>query len=356
MGTPAFQLPNPLTPLAWLPPDVADQFEAGRYVLSATFGAWLWDVFMSIPEDIQLFSKRKLSFTDGFYVLSRLFTLGYLVTTLVFQVAQVSHCDALLKIAGAFAAISIPFNTLLFLFRATTVFPHNLPFQTAFYILWTGTLGCAVLMPIDYRGIGSHLGPTRYCFASEPKGTISAPPIAIAVYNSILFLAISVELTSKYGFTEASLFSKEVITRFFRRLLQTGQFYYAVTLILNIGTMVVSLDHTIPPVTRSILVAPNIVLMNAMACRLYRNLKIGLVKDPFTTPSISSTSVPGGSAPIQFGAKSSRGNEIDITLSTDSYPLSSHTNSQKTINVDITTEVEESTDQAFALHTMKSEV
>lgn len=31
-------LPNPLTPLAWLPPDTAVQLEVSRYLYSATVG------------------------------------------------------------------------------------------------------------------------------------------------------------------------------------------------------------------------------------------------------------------------------------------------------------------------------
>lgn len=31
-------LPNPLTPLAWLPPDTASQLEVSRYLYSATIG------------------------------------------------------------------------------------------------------------------------------------------------------------------------------------------------------------------------------------------------------------------------------------------------------------------------------
>lgn len=86
------QLPNPLTPLAWLPPDTAIQLEASRYLYSATVGvsgargvnvgqalkfslkkqkAWIWDFLMSIHEEYLLFTKRGVSLSDVVYVLAR---------------------------------------------------------------------------------------------------------------------------------------------------------------------------------------------------------------------------------------------------------------------------------------------
>lgn len=40
-------LPNPETPLAWLPPDIADQFQASGYVYVGTLGVRRFDLFGS---------------------------------------------------------------------------------------------------------------------------------------------------------------------------------------------------------------------------------------------------------------------------------------------------------------------
>lgn len=53
MATPQIALPNPLTPLAWLPPDIAGQLEASRYLYSATTG-----VSMSLVIDFELLTDN----------------------------------------------------------------------------------------------------------------------------------------------------------------------------------------------------------------------------------------------------------------------------------------------------------
>lgn len=88
-------LPNPLTPLAWLPPEIASQVEVARYLFSAVIGvrrvpiykssadpqprkAWLWDVLMAVRDETQIVKKHRLAFPDIAYVLARWVTSLYI--------------------------------------------------------------------------------------------------------------------------------------------------------------------------------------------------------------------------------------------------------------------------------------
>lgn len=83
-------LPNPYTPLAFLPPTLADDFQFSGYVFVAgtcvrvckdwktsspshfpTFQVFVWDWFMSIPDEYRLLSKTSFSKSNCVYLLSR---------------------------------------------------------------------------------------------------------------------------------------------------------------------------------------------------------------------------------------------------------------------------------------------
>ena len=87
-----YPIVNPYTPLAFIPPDLANQFVLVVYMLAATVGVrgvlsydigtvsemrvlltqiWFWDVVMSIPEEIRMCAGRKLTVTDLIYFSSR---------------------------------------------------------------------------------------------------------------------------------------------------------------------------------------------------------------------------------------------------------------------------------------------
>ncbi|KAF7364070.1 hypothetical protein MSAN_01065800 [Mycena sanguinolenta] len=50
---------NPSTPLAFLPPTLASQFEVSRYVYAATLGAYVWDIGLNLGNDYALLVKHR---------------------------------------------------------------------------------------------------------------------------------------------------------------------------------------------------------------------------------------------------------------------------------------------------------
>ncbi|KAI0077951.1 hypothetical protein K474DRAFT_1570555, partial [Panus rudis PR-1116 ss-1] len=273
-------LPNPLTPLAWLPPDIASQLEASRYLYSAVVGAWLWDVFTSFGEDFQIYRQHRFRLPDVIYILARLLTGGFIFTSFVFQVAPVGDCHALAKAIGWCGAFGIALNSLLFFFRVRAVFNNSKPLIALFAFLWLSTLAGGLTAPFGVDGI--HIGTTRNCVNSNVKEYSSAGMVAVAVNDTVVFIAISIRLLTH---SLASTWSERVTTFLSGRrmgsmskaLLQTGQLYYLATVGVNIVAMVVILTPSVPPVFRAMFSIPNVALQNAMACRVYRLIKLGLI-------------------------------------------------------------------------------
>jgi hypothetical protein len=86
-------LPNPFTPFAFLPPNIALQYQLANYVTVATLSvsgqfsrfvaskfrfdqllfaqAFIWDWLMSIPEEIAIVRKRRFRLPTVAYFMSR---------------------------------------------------------------------------------------------------------------------------------------------------------------------------------------------------------------------------------------------------------------------------------------------
>ena len=58
---------------------------------------------------------------------------------------------------------------------------------------------------------------------------------------------------------------------------------------MNIVAMVLILTPSVPPVLRAMFAIPNAALQNAMACRVYRQLKLGLIREDDSSLMRSST-------------------------------------------------------------------
>ncbi|KAI0795904.1 hypothetical protein C8Q75DRAFT_711227 [Abortiporus biennis] len=291
----AAALPNPLTPLAWLPETIANQLEASRYLYSATVGAWIWDFLMSLHEEFLLFTKSRIKISDAVYICARMASCGFILTSLIFQVGQVGDCHALAKAIGWCGALAMPLNSLLFFFRVRAVFNSNRIIVFLFGLLWLATLGC-ISAPFAVDGI--HIGTTKNCVNSNVKSYSSAGIIIVGVHDTLVFFAITTRLTM-YSLADnwaeriKAFFSGKGMGHMSKTLLMTGQLYYLVTVGMNIVAMVVILTPSVPPVLAAMFSIPNVALQNAMACRVYRQLKLGLIREtPSVTVSASHATTP----------------------------------------------------------------
>jgi len=275
-------LPNPTTPLAFLPATVARQLEICRYIWAAFLGAWIWDVALSFKEEFHMMKGFKFKAADVVYFLARISSGGFAITALCFVASPVSNCQMFAKIVGSFAALSLPFNSLLFIFRVRGVFHGNQYVVGFFCLLWLGISASSIFAPFSVHGM--HIGTTRYCIPTKITTDVSIAMTISAVNDTLVFIAITVRLMM---FSLENTW-KERIKMLLRAqsmgsvstiVLQSGQLYYMATVGINFVAAVVILMPSFPPVYRAMFTFLNITLQNSMACRVYRQLKIGLIRD-----------------------------------------------------------------------------
>lgn len=69
---------------------------------------------------------------------------------------------------------------------------------------------------------------------------------------------------------------------------------------MNIVAMVLILTPSVPPVLQAMFSIPNVALQNAMACRVFRQLKLGLIRETPTMGGSSSHPTGNLSGPIRL--------------------------------------------------------
>jgi len=144
--------------------------------------------------------------------------------------------------------------------------------------MWLAVLGAS--LTVIWTLEGTHIGNTNYCtyVGFRPYG--SASNIAIAVFDTCVFVAISWRLLANAppaGGRSGSRFGLfgRYLPRFSRALLEDGQQYYLVAMVCNLLVLIMTFVHGIPLIYRTIFLVPSVGLTNIMACRVFRNTKLG---------------------------------------------------------------------------------
>ncbi|KAJ3551972.1 hypothetical protein NM688_g4405 [Phlebia brevispora] len=278
---PALVLPNPETPLAWLPANIAGQLQASDYLYVATLGAWGWDILMCAGQEYRILFKFRFSLPQFVYLVARVFSALYLALCTVFQIGYVDNCNHLLIVVGVIGAIAVPANSFLMYLRVRAVYNHSMVIKTIFGICWLGVLGGSLTAPFSLKG--AHIGTTKRCIDSSIKAYGAAGLLAAAINDTLIFLAITYHLLTSHLTTDAwsdrlrSFVRGEGLHRMPKLLLQTGQLYYMATAGMNIFTVITVMSSGFPPLLRAMFTVPNVALTNAMACRVFRQLKLGLL-------------------------------------------------------------------------------
>ncbi|KAF7335944.1 hypothetical protein MSAN_02307800 [Mycena sanguinolenta] len=286
----ATELPNPFTPLAFLPPALASQLEASRYLYAATLGAYVWDIGLNLGNDYILLFKHRVRFPTIVYFMSKIFTLAYILTTFFFQVAPVKNCDALSVGLGICIVLSQTSTTLLFFLRVTAVWYPSKIVYAVFSILWMAVLGAGITIPVVIRA--AHIGPTAQCIIGAPSAKSELAFIVPLINDTAIFLAITYRILahtiadSSMARFRAFLGGKGLFA-LSHALLQSGQYFYLIVVVTHITVLVLlKLPHW-SPVYHTMLTVPTLALVNAMACLVFRRIKFGLITTDGTSISIN---------------------------------------------------------------------
>ncbi|KZP29525.1 hypothetical protein FIBSPDRAFT_1038860 [Athelia psychrophila] len=269
-------LPNPHSPMVYLPPVVAESFMISANINLFTMGVLVWDWAMSIPDEYRILSiGRRLSSSKITYFCSRVFNIAACLCACIIYVLPVSDCHALSKSLTAFIVLALNTNNLLFFYRVRAVYGNSrgVTFFFGSCYMVVCVTSCFVPSTLD----ATHIGPTAYCINSEIKPWLSALSVVFnAVNDTLVFLAIS------YRIASTTMGAKE--------LLQNGQLGYLSTVVLNMTQIILGFTTEYG----TLIAMPVVAIQHIMTCRVHRAVILGLItsKQPPNLPVMLTTFIP----------------------------------------------------------------
>ncbi|EJD00308.1 uncharacterized protein FOMMEDRAFT_91359 [Fomitiporia mediterranea MF3/22] len=315
-------LPNPETPLAFLPPDLASQLEVSRYIYVASLGAFIWDILSNVPSDYQLLFKHRIGIPTAVYFFSRITAFAYVVTNTVFQIGSVGNCQILQVTLAVCFTLAVSSTSLLFFFRIRAIFNQEKIVVVLFGFLWLCVFaGC---MTVPFAIAGTHIGPTVFCINSAVKPYSSAGIIISAVNDTLVLIAISLRILynsasiqDNVGARIKAFWNGRSLPSLSRSILQGGQQYYLITVSGNILTMVMILAPSVAPVYRAMFTIPNVTIENCMACKVLRDIKFGVI-EPTGQSTFQRTTLrdgmPNPNFPFRYGQACGPKDTFDTAL------------------------------------------
>ncbi|KAJ6465750.1 hypothetical protein C8R45DRAFT_1173373 [Mycena sanguinolenta] len=286
----ATELLNPSTPFAFLPPALADELEQSRYLFAATLGAYVRDIGLNLGNDYTLLFKHRVRFPTIVYFLSRLFTLAYILASFVYAVTPVKNCNALALGYSICLILTQTATATLFFLRVTAVWhPSKIAF-VLFSILWIAVLGAGITVPLGIRG--AHIGPTMQCIVTALPSDIEVAVIMPLINDTVIFLSISYRILAHTIVADSLLarlrvfFGGTGLSTLSQALLRSGQHFYLIVVATHVAFLVLPQSN---PVYRSMLAVPALALINAMACIVFRRIKLGLL----SSDGISNVAITG---------------------------------------------------------------
>ncbi|PPQ88824.1 hypothetical protein CVT25_009310 [Psilocybe cyanescens] len=231
-----------------------------------------------------LLTSRRLS-TLAFILVATI-TTSFVRSTepdyLISSAAPIKACDQFLLAVHILMTISISTTSLLFVFRVRAIYIGSKYIASFFGLMWLAVVASFI---VTMQGLDAHpesheSGSLTYCATRRISRYIALDFVMPLVHDTLVFLAISWRLTTnsiqysnvKNG-VRAMVFG-DYMPAFSRALLQDGQMYYLTT--ISTGLLgIVMLFMTSTGVNTTFLM-PNFMLMNIMACYVFRKTRFGI--------------------------------------------------------------------------------
>ncbi|KAG2004260.1 hypothetical protein CC2G_002832 [Coprinopsis cinerea AmutBmut pab1-1] len=222
---------------------------------------------------------------------NRFCSLVYVLWSSIYYTGPVGNCFKNEKGLGAFYPASVSLSALLFFFRVRIVYEGHKWIVGFFFFMWLAVVGGTLTVGFGVTGV--HIGPTNYCLNAKVEDYVAAAALIPLIYDTSVFLAITYRLAAsshlaahKKGGWWARI-SGDYLPGVSRGLLKDGQTYYMVTVFSNLLTVIMIYMSSLPATYRTIFSAPNIMLINVMACRVFRHTKFAAFRESTFTNSTS---------------------------------------------------------------------
>ncbi|KZP18932.1 hypothetical protein FIBSPDRAFT_1045866 [Athelia psychrophila] len=159
--------------------------------------------------------------------------------------------------------------------------------MVVFGSLWLCTIALLIL-----SNLGKHLAHasgSEYCTATVSFAYYPLPSISSFVNDTLIFLAISYRLAANAAAERTwrswalSAVKGNGLHRLSRSLLQSGQLYYAATMLLFFVSLFVMESPLFSGAIHYAPASTYITFTNIMACRIFRGITLGMMEDHPTT-------------------------------------------------------------------------
>ena len=234
-------------------------------------------------------------------------------------VAPIDNCDTLRYMQGIFFEIGGPATSFLFFVRVRAIYNNSKIVTTFFGVLWLSIAGLGLLLIFGITGreyqivvlryhpcdniLVDRIPYTRRCAEGNSNFAFSAVPVILtAVFDTLVFLAISYKMVSismagnNWSAQVRSFFRGDGLHHLSKSLLRSGQAYYlwvfccvivewksntpiSVTIGVAITSIALILSPGITGEMHVLLSSAYFALASAMACRVFRAVLLGFVKD-----------------------------------------------------------------------------
>ncbi|KAF7344236.1 hypothetical protein MVEN_01714800 [Mycena venus] len=288
------ETPNPLTPLAFFPPDIAYKLQISLYIGVGTLGAYVWDILSNLHNDYRLITTQRVGLGTWVYFFSRIWSFLHVFASTLYGTYPLKWCSAGETFVLASYSIAMPANSLLFFLRARAIFNRN-PYLVAFFFcLWLSVVATAAALPTS--ATGGTIGPTAYCVTSDSKPYAIAMGITPVIHDTVIFLAISWRLFGNSHIDRGlkgnirAFFTGEYLPRFSKAVLKDGQLYYLCIVASNILVLIMFYNTRVGVEYRVMFTDPNLMITNTMVCLVFRNTKFGYHNRVVTTSELSQNS------------------------------------------------------------------
>ncbi|KAJ7713574.1 hypothetical protein B0H16DRAFT_1335203 [Mycena metata] len=292
-----------------LPPDLQKQIVISAYVFAGSTAVFVWDILNNLRSEYSLFSRHRLNVATVGYFASRIASFVYSAVNTIFRrpAYPLQDCAVANAAFSAFFPIGVAGTASLFFFRVRAIFDGELLPSIIFGCLWLAVLASSITTTAAGGAIGVG-NPTVCVIASRhfSSAFFGLSGIAITVHDTIVFLAISYRLITNFEAEQQTpgeqvkvLFSGAHLPAFPRSLFIDGQMYYMITVVANIVATVMTFVP-VSPVYHGFLVIPNVTITSIMACRVYRNTKLGVAhsRADLTLPTLNSVAASGNTVPL----------------------------------------------------------
>ncbi|KAJ7652580.1 hypothetical protein B0H17DRAFT_957870, partial [Mycena rosella] len=244
---------------------------------------FIWDILNNLRSDYALLFNQNFHVACLVYVVSRIGSLMYVLGYTIFSSYPLQACNSAFGAFGAFYSIGASASAFLFFFRVRAIYRGNRLVTAIFGFLWLAVLGSSLTIPFGVSTV--KLGDPSECIIARVEVYVGTSGIIIAVHDTLVFLAISYRLVSDFGQMQQQtwgmqlkmLFSGAHLPAFSKVLFAAGQMYYMITVVTNVLATLLVYIPTVSPVYHGLLSVPNMTLTSIMACRVYRNTKLGII-------------------------------------------------------------------------------